>query len=597
MSLLLRCLFSLLFLYPLPSLSLNRDGLSLLALKSAITNDPNDVLSSWNETHETPCHWAGIQCISGQVAGISLSGHSLSGYLPSEIGALSHLRLLILRQNFFIGKLFPAIGNLTNLTHLDISDNQFNGSIPKEIGKLSQISGTLNLSCNRFSGGIPETLGNLPIFVSLDLTHNDLSGRIPAAGNLVNQGPTAFSGNPNLCGFPLNKPCEVSEVAGKVKGLPEKVTPKRRKGPMVLILAGNLAGAAALVILATFFCRKSRGGCRKCEKGGESGGLRVVDEAVVYGLERENGGLRVVDETFVYGLEDLLRACAYVVGKGKMGIVYKVVVADGVALAVRRVADGGRASFLGLGQGSVVKELEAMGRFGHPNLARLRAYYWEKDEKLLISEFISNGSLSQALHGICGLNRPPPLPWQSRLNIAKGAARGLAHLHEGKFVHGNIKSSKILLDENFRARISDFGLCRLFNFHHLPPLQRAKVPPPLSFYYLAPEARVPGHRPTQKSDIYALGIVLMELLTGRPPAFEERGDSIELASFVRGAFQENCALSEIVDPALLKEVYAKKEVLRVFHVALGCTEAEAELRPRMKGVSEALERVGEVGHL
>lgn len=114
--------------------------------------------------------------------------------------------------------------------------------------------------------------------------------------------------------------------------------------------------------------------------------------------------------------------------------------------------------------------------------------------------------------------------------------------------------------------------------------------------YRAPEARVPGNRPTQKWDVYSFGVVLLELLTGKSPELSPTtSTSIEVPDvvrWVRKGFEEENPLSDMVDPMLLQEVHAKKEVLAVFHVALACTEADPEIRPRMKTVSENLERIG-----
>ena len=115
--------------------------------------------------------------------------------------------------------------------------------------------------------------------------------------------------------------------------------------------------------------------------------------------------------------------------------------------------------------------------------------------------------------------------------------------------------------------------------------------------YRAPEARIPGSRPTQKWDVYSFGVVLLELLTGKSPEHPSPTTSTsteihDLVRWVRKGFEEENPLSEMVDPMLLQEVHAKKEVLAVFHVALACTEGDPEIRPRMKTVSENLEKIG-----
>ncbi|KAL0408496.1 UNVERIFIED_CONTAM: Pre-splicing factor ATP-dependent RNA helicase DEAH7 [Sesamum radiatum] len=246
-----------------------------------------------------------------------------------------------------------------------------------------------------------------------------------------------------------------------------------------------------------------------------------------------------------------------------------------------------------------IAEVQAIGRVKHPNIVKLRAYYWAPDEKLLISDFISNGNLASALrdsfsrlqtaqaakkqHPLGTLqgktNQPSSsLSWSTRLKIAKGTARGLAYLHEcspRKFVHGDIKPSNILLDHEFQPYISDFGLNRLITITgnnpsssggfiggalpYLKPPQSEKIN-----NYRAPEARVPSGRPTQKWDVYSFGVVLLELLTGKSPELSSPTSStsteiLDLVRWVRKGFDEESPLSDMVDPVLLQEVHAKKE--------------------------------------
>ncbi|RWR73796.1 putative inactive leucine-rich repeat receptor-like protein kinase [Cinnamomum micranthum f. kanehirae] len=620
------------FLLLLPNAtSLTPDGLSLLALKSAISSDPTLVLSAWKDSDPTPCNWVGITCVSNRVSSISLPNRRLSGYIPSEIGflrRLTHLSLphnnfsnpipshlfsasslvsLDLSHNSLIGPIPPQIKFLKNLTHLDLSSNLLNGSLPSSLSNLSNLSGTLNLSYNLFSGSVPDSFGRFPVYLSLDLRHNNLSGPIPQKGSLLNQGPTAFSGNPSLCGFPLRSPCPDAETP-EIAGIPQNPksspspslsssAPRTRKGSgtgiSVLVLSG-LAFSVGVVTVSVWILKRRRWVAEK----GKMGKGKAEDDDV----EGQKGEFYVVDEEGGFGLEleELLRASAYVVGKSRNGIVYKVVVGRGVSVAVRRLGEEG-----GLWKLKEFEaEVEAIARVRHRNVVRLRAYYYATDEKLLVSDFISNGSLHAALHG-GPLSSSSPLSWAARLKIAQGSASGLAHIHEcspRKYVHGNIKSSKILLDDDFTAYISGFGLNRLTSATYNNKsstaaaalqltasgsgLQGSKVPTKPCPSYLAPEARASSSsKLTQKCDVYSFGIVLLEILTGRSP---DPG----LESFVRDAFRKERPLSEVVDPLLLHEVHAKKQVLAVFHVALGCTEMDPEMRPRMRAVSDNLDRIG-----
>lgn len=415
------------------SSSLNSDGLSLLALKAAIVNDPTGVLDTWSESDSYPCRWVGISCTRGRVTGVFLPNRGFTGYIPSELGALVSLRQLNLANNNFSklipsrlfnatsllsldlshnslsGPLPPQVKALKKLVHLDLSSNLLNGSLPEELVELENLAGSLNLSYNRFSGGVPASYGKFPVMVSLDLRHNNLTGKIPQIGSLLNQGPTAFSGNPSLCGFPLQTPCPEASNP-KIFSNPENpVNPnpsfpngagdnggegQRLGGLSVAVpLISGIMVVVGVVSVSVWLFRKKRSsgegkiGKEKLEKEG------AEDEG-------QKGKFVVVDEGFGLELEDLLRASAYVVGKSRTGIVYRVVAGRGsgaspTVVAVRRLSEGDATWRLK----DFESEVEAIARVQHQNIARLRAYYYANDEKLLVSDFIRSGSLYSALHG------------------------------------------------------------------------------------------------------------------------------------------------------------------------------------------------------
>ncbi|XP_042480378.1 receptor protein kinase-like protein ZAR1 [Macadamia integrifolia] len=637
--------FPLLLLLPSSLVSsLNSDGLSLLALKAAISTDPNRFLHTWSEDDRDPCQWDGITCTHGRVTEIYLPNKGFNGYIPSELGALVSLRILSLSHNNFTkpipSRLFNAtsivsldlshnsltghipdqIKSLKHLIHLDLSSNLLNGSLPDCLSDLHELSGTLNLSYNYFSGEVPASYGGFPVAVNLDLRHNNLSGKIPQVGSLLNQGPTSFIGNPSLCGFPLRTACpEAGNPTLTINptnprninpdfsngGFPRQPSSKPRGSSMVVPIISGVSFIVGAVSVSMWVFRK------KCRSVEGKLGKEISD------MEGEDDGQKgkfvvVEEEGFGLELEDLLRASAYVAGKSRSGIMYKVVVGRGsggsaaAVVAVRRLSEAGGVLRLK----DFETEVEAICRVRHPNIVRLRAYYYAFDEKLLISDFIPNGSLYSALHGGPS-NLLPPLSWTARLKIAQGAARGLMCIHEcstRKYVHGSIKSSKILLDNDLQPYISGFGLNRLVSGSYKSTEIASKkqgstqitVTSGLglkssvgnSAGYIAPEARVPGFKLTQKCDVYSFGIVLLEVLTGQLPDTGPENYGKGLESYVRKVFRDKRPLSEVVDQALLQEVQAKRQVLAAFHVALSCTEFNQDLRPRMRVVSESLDRIG-----
>lgn len=206
-------------------------------------------------------------------------------------------------------------------------------------------------------------------------------------------------------------------------------------------------------------------------------------------------------------------------------------------------------------------------------------------------------------------NTRPPLSWAERLRIAQGTARGLMYIHEyssRKYVHGNLKSSKIMLDNELHPHISGFGLSRLVSGY--PKLAdhslsantqstdkafatRLSLSAPAAAY-LAPEARASsGCKSSQKCDVYSFGVILLELLTGRLPNGSPENEGEELVNVLRKWHKEERLLAEILDPNLLRQHFEDKQVIATIHVALNCTEMNPEMRPKMRSVSERLGRI------
>ncbi|KAL6011001.1 Proline-rich receptor-like protein kinase perk8 [Asimina triloba] len=270
-------------------------------------------------------------------------------------------------------------------------------------------------------------------------------------------------------------------------------------------------------------------------------------------------------------------------GEGGFGCVYKGCLPDGREVAVKQLNVGGSQ-----GEREFQAEVEIISRIHHRHLVSLVGYCISEHQRLLVYDYVPNNTLYYHLHG----EGRPILDWATRLKIAAGAARGIAYLHEDchpRIIHRDIKSSNILLDNNFEAQVSDFGLARLAldSFTHVTTRVMG------TFGYLAPEYASSG-KLTEKSDVFSFGVVLLELITGRKPVdgSQPLGDEslVEWARPLLGHALDNREYDELIDPKLGKN-YVEREMFRVIEAAAACVRHSAAKRPRMGQVVRALDSI------
>ncbi|XP_020589872.1 putative cysteine-rich receptor-like protein kinase 20 [Phalaenopsis equestris] len=259
------------------------------------------------------------------------------------------------------------------------------------------------------------------------------------------------------------------------------------------------------------------------------------------------------------------------VGEGGFGSVYKGVLPDGQEIAVKRLSAGS-----GQGLEELKNELVVTALLHHKNIVRLYGVCLEKTEKLLIYEYAPNKSLDTILFDP---TKSKLLDWMKRCEIIGGIARGLLYLHEDsqlKIIHRDLKASNILLDVDMNAKISDFGMARIFRGDESQGKTSNVVG---TCGYMAPEYGLHGHF-SDKSDVFSFGVLVLEILTGRSnKSFFNDDHSEDLLSYVWKNWKNGTVL-EIVDPTLAKPL-PRSEVMRCFQIGLLCAQHDFSQRPTM----------------
>ncbi|WOL14188.1 putative inactive receptor kinase [Canna indica] len=612
------------------------DEAALLAFRGAVGRS---VLSTWNSSAaNAPCSWQGVTCESGRVVSLRLPGAGLIGRIPAALGNLTALRTLSLRFNALSGPLPPEISGLAelrnlylhgnrltgdipsfiasmkDLVRLNLAGNQFTGEIPPELNNLTRL-GTLYLENNRLTGQIPAL--DLPNLVQFNVSYNQLNGSIPA--KLRSQPAVAFLAT-GLCGGPLGlcpgeiapSPSSEGPAAGNAGAGEDNNNSKKKKKLSGGAIAGIAIGAAALLLIAlvvlVLLCRGRKDRSSKARAVASEKQMEMAEAAEEErdnGLGKEgraNGNSSAAAPPAVaaakaatsassgakklvffgkegprpFDLEDLLRASAEVLGKGTFGTAYKAVLESGLTVAVKRLKD------VNSPEHEFKEKIEIVGAMDHPNLVPLMAYYFSKDEKLLVYEYMPMGSLSALLHGNRGSGRTP-LNWETRTSIALAAAQGIEYIHSKgpSSSHGNIKSSNILLTRSYGARVSDHGLALLVGSN----TTTARVAG-----YRAPEVTDP-RKVSQKADIYSFGVLLLELLTGRAPQQAILNDEgIDLPRWVQSVVREEWT-AEVFDVELLRYQNVEEDMVQLLQLSIDCVAQYPDKRPPM---TEVMIRIDEI---
>lgn len=268
-----------------------------------------------------------------------------------------------------------------------------------------------------------------------------------------------------------------------------------------------------------------------------------------------------------------------VIGEGGYGVVYRGNLINGNPVAVKKLLNN-----LGQAEKEFRVEVEAIGHVRHKNLVRLLGYCVEGTHRILVYEYVNNGNLEQWLHG--AMRQQGYLTWEARMKVLTGTAKALAYLHEAiepKVVHRDIKSSNILIDDDFNAKVSDFGLAKLLGAGKSHITTRVMG----TFGYVAPEYANTGLL-NEKSDIYSFGVLLLEAITGRDPVdYGRAATEVNLVDWLK-MMVGNRRSDEVVDPCIEMKP-STRALKRSLLTALRCVDPDSDKRPKMGQVVCMLE--------
>ncbi|PKI55439.1 LRR receptor-like serine/threonine-protein kinase GHR1 [Punica granatum] len=560
---------------------------------------------------------------------LDLSHNKFDGSLPDKIGSLSRLQVLNLAGNNLSGSLPPSMADFNSLASLDISQNTFTGAIPNNLPSTLQ---SFNASYNDLSGTVPENLRKFPresFFPGNE--HLELPNSSPGSSN---------SPGGNSKKRPSRTVFKVVVIIACVLGFLIlvliamflhyiRITRRRKTEPVAIKdarrralsnpsshVSGGAGSGGALLVSAEDLVASRKGSSSHEIVGpdeklavpvvsgfspsknsqtswspgsGDSLTAENLSRLDVRSPDRMIGELHFLDDSINLTPEELSRAPAEVLGRSSHGTSYRATLDNGVFLTVKWLREG-----VAKQRKEFAKEARKFANIRHPNVVCLRGYYWgpTQHEKLILSDYISPGSLATFLYDRPG-RKGPPLTWAQRLKIAVDVARGLNYLHFDRTVpHGNLKSMNVLLDgPDLNARVSDYCLHRLMTqAGTIEQILDAGV-----LGYRAPElAASKKPLPSFKSDVYAFGVILLEILTGRcaGDVISGGGGGVDLTDWVRLRVAEGRG-SECFDPVLLPEManpVTDKGMKEVLGIALRCIRSVSE-RPGIKTIYEDLSSV------
>ncbi|KAH9541931.1 hypothetical protein CY35_14G090000 [Sphagnum magellanicum] len=543
------------------------------------------------------------------IIAVNLSGYNLTGPISPSFVQLTNLTSLALDNNFLSGSL-PDFSNLLHLINLNLNHNQLNGSIPPSIWGIFNLS-VLDLSQNQFSGNLIPTYMETPfptsltklnldhnyfnetlnmltwdqddllheVFIIISMVNNDISGLEPSWDDksLV-YSPVLLGGNPICNNLQISSNpqisyhqqlnCRYNNSVLNILVQPKSQATKDTILIWILFTTLSLSLIIGGIICVVIFLKYKKNTLTLREIQKEFEKQQVQPTIYSYSV------LKLATRDFHQDNE---------LGKGGFGVVYKGCLADGTKVAVKLLttkSDQGIDDFL--------NEVVSLTGITHKNLVKLKGCCIHQTQLLLVYEFLENKDLAEVLWG-CGIQGISFLDWPTRFKICVGIARGLTYLHEDLqpcIIHRDIKASNILLDNNLNAKITDFGLARLFSQDQSHLFTNVKVG---TFGYMSPEYASYGELST-KVDVYSFGVLMLEIISGRKCILNFTSTSQEKINLVKWAWilQKSNLLNDLIDQKMTNTLVAN-ELQLVINVALLCVQNKIAKRPVMSHVLAMLE--------
>ncbi|PWA99273.1 protein kinase-like domain-containing protein [Artemisia annua] len=495
----------------------------------------------------------------------NLSHNSLSGSIPSDIKALKMLSSLDLSHNNFSGTITSSLGECISLTMLNLSGNIFQGIVPSSLSSLRGLE-VLDISQNNLSGKIPQFLGKWNSLEFLNLSFNDFEGEVPDVGVFANASAFSVLGNNKLCG---------GLVTLKLPKCKEKGSKKKRFPFFIFVIV--IAPTLLIVLCCVYLLYKKKRNSQPSQFSEKERFLKVS----------YNELLKATDGF----------SAANLIGEGGHSSVYKGILDSNdnkpVAVKVLHLQNkGAHKSFLA--------ECEAWRNIRHRNLLKIitscsSTDFQGNDFKALVYEFMPNGSVNDWLHSSAYASK---LSLLQRINILRDVATALHYLHnrcQTTIIHGDLKPSNILLDDDMVAHVGDFGLARLLG---TDLNQNSSTGVKGTIGYAPPEYGI-GSEMTSCGDVYSFGILLLEVMTGKKPMDDMFNDGLSLHKFASMALPDHVVDVIDNDAIVLQrtEANAKKVeecLAAIIEIGVSCSVASPPQRMKIEIVVNELQRILDV---